>query len=63
MRSSNGYINTNKKHVDKISVLRLAPSNQRFKTAIHSLTIWSRRLSDDEIETRFTKGLWESIIF
>lgn len=45
------------------SVLRLGhqfiSNANRYDIAIHSLTIWSRKLSEDEVEARFTKGLSE----
>ena len=49
--------------VDKYSILRLGDQSSgqsnRYDVAIHSLTIWTRKLSEDEIEARFTKGLLE----
>lgn len=45
---------------DTDSVLRLGDNyyNQRnrYEVTIHSLTIWARKLSEDEVEARFTKG-------
>ena len=49
--------------VDTDSVLRLGNQysfqTNKYDIAIHSLTIWPRKLSEDEIEARFTKGLWK----
>ena len=61
---SEGAINWQSTYkVDKYSILRLGDQSSgqsnRYDVAIHSLTIWTRKLSDDEIEARFTKGLLE----
>ena len=46
---------------DSDSVLRLGHSEsrqtRRYQIAVHSLTIWPRKLSENEVETFLTKGI------
>ncbi|XP_028392974.1 uncharacterized protein LOC114517441 isoform X2 [Dendronephthya gigantea] len=48
------------RYFDTNSELRLGDiyygTAKRYEVAIHSLTIWARKLSNDEVEARFTKG-------
>jgi hypothetical protein len=52
-------------HYDSDSLLRLGnpkdDQSERYEIAIHSLTIWERKLSLTEVESFFTKGIlvWE----
>ena len=55
------------RRVDWDSVLRLgnryASQTNSYEIAIHSLTIWARKLSEDEMEARFTKGVLKQLLF
>lgn len=46
---------------DSDSVLRLgdhkSAQSRRYEIAVHSLTIWPRKLSESEVESFFTKGM------
>jgi hypothetical protein len=50
------------KFYDSDSVLRLgdpkATQSRKYAIAVNSLTIWERKLSENEVETVFTKGMW-----
>ncbi len=49
------------KYCDSDSVLRLgnikAGQSRRYEIAVHSLSIWERKLSESEVERFFTKGM------
>lgn len=64
MRSQGIMTYTGKDIRDVDSFLRLGSerANQvdKYEIAIHSLTFWSRKLSEEEVEVRFTQGLYES---
>ena len=64
MRSQGKLVSRgNTKYMDTNSIFRLGSYNEwqsnKYEIAIHSLTFWSRTLSEEEIEARFTKGLYE----
>ena len=67
MRSEGVKVGRSGERVDWDSVLRLgnryASQTNSYEIAIHSLTIWARKLSEDEMEARFTKGLLKQLLF
>ena len=59
------YSGSDIRDVDSFLRLGNERTNQvnKYEIAIHSLTFWSRKLSEEEVEARFTEGLWESFCF